>query len=155
MHEPRQIFGACCFCPGTMLLLLDAHLLDDGAAPRVGWWQAVEMPFEVFGYLALRFLNEPQGPPVTKRAAGYSYGIRACIPERPESTGRSAEFVETLFAPAQVIALFRSRFVHVIGDGATSRYGRMTLVQPLRCDFTRMVDAHEPGRVPALVRRQF
>ena len=83
MHEPRQIFGACCFCPGTMLLLLDAHLLDDGAAPRVGWWQAVEMPFEVFGYLALRFLNEPQGPPVTKRAAGYAYGIRACIPERP------------------------------------------------------------------------
>jgi len=155
MHEPRQIFGTRCLCPGPMLLLLNTHLFDDGAAPRIGWRQAVEMPFEVFGYLALRFLNEPERPTVTKRAAGYSYGVRACIPERPEATWRCAEFVEALFAPAQVIEFFRGRFMHVISDGTTSRYCRMTLVQPLCCYFTRMIDAHEAGRVPALLRRQF
>ena len=115
MHEPRQAFGTRCLCPGAMLLLLDSHSFDDRAAPRVGRRQAVEVSFEVFGYLAFRFLDEPERPTVTKRATGDSDGKRACIPERPEPARHIAEFFETLFAPAQVIEFFRSRFTHVIG----------------------------------------
>jgi len=137
-----------------MLLFLDAHSFDHGAAPGVGRGQAVEMSLQMFGYLAFRFLDEPKRPTVTEGAAGYANGKRACIPERPETARRCAEFFETLLAPAQMIEFFRSRFTHVIGYRATSRHRRMTLVQPLGGYFTRMIDAHQPGRMPALVERQ-
>ena len=154
MHELRQVLGTRGPGPGAMLLLLDSHSFDDRAAPGVGRRQAVEMSFEVFGYLAFRFLDKPERPTVTKRTAGDANGKRTCIPEWSEPARHRAEFFEALFAPAQVIEFFRGRFAHVIGDRLASRDCRVTLVQPLGRHFTRMVDAHEAGRVPSLMRRQ-
>jgi hypothetical protein len=154
MHEPRQVFGTCCLRPGAMLLLLDPHLFDDGATPGVGPRQAVEMSFQVFRYLAFRFLNETKRPTVTEGAAGNAKSKRSCIPERPESARRYAEFFEPLFAPTQVIQFFRGRLMHVICYRMTSRDRCMSLVEPLGCYFARVIDSHKPRRVHAFIRRQ-
>jgi hypothetical protein len=116
MNQPRQVSRTRGLGPGAMLLLLDPHSFDDRAAPRVGRRQTFEMSFEVFGYLAFRFLDESERPPVTKRTAGDTNGKRTCIPEWPEPAWHCAQFFQALFAPAQVIEFFRGRFPHVIGD---------------------------------------
>src|SRR5690606_15571687 len=139
------VFSTRCLCPGAMLLLLEAHSFDDGAAPGVARRQAVEMSFQMFCYLAFCFLHEPQRPAITNRSAGCSSGKCAGIPERPESARCCAKFFEALFAPAQVIEFFRGRFTHVIDYGLTSCDRRVALVQPLSGNFTRMIDTHESG----------
>jgi hypothetical protein len=154
MHEPRQVFGTRRLRPGAMLLLLDPHSFDDGATPGVGPRQAVEMSFQVFRYLAFRFLDESERPTVTEGAAGNTKSKRSCIPEGSEPARRCAEFFEPLFAPTQVIEFFRGRFMHVIRYRMASRDRCMSLVEPLGRYFTRVIDPHESRCVPALIRRQ-
>jgi hypothetical protein len=137
-----------------MLLFLDAHALHDRPASCILRRETVQVASQVFRYLPFRFLHESQRPPVTEGTAGHADGEGTCIPQGSESTWRRAEFFEALFAPPEVIEFFCGRLPHVLGNRLTLRDRGVPLVQALGSDFACMIDAHEPGRMPAFTRRQ-
>ena len=101
----RQTSGAGLDRALAVLGLFIAHLFDDRATLRIVFGQMLKMCFEVIANLFLGFGNESEAPFVADDATGRTDGIRTGIPERAQPARLGTQFVNTFFAPGQVVEL--------------------------------------------------
>jgi len=135
-----------------VFLFLIAHLFDDRTALNILGRQAVEMTVQVRADLAFRLCDEPQAPFIAQYAAGGTDRERAGIPEGTQPAHILAKLLETLLAPGQVIKFLIGSVLHLRLNAFVPGNRRVSLVQGLRRHLTRMIDTHQPSRMPLLLR---
>ena len=104
-HRERQLGGAGGLRRRAVARLVVAHLLDDGAALRIGGGQALHVRRQVLLDLALGFDDEAQIDAIAGDARGDADRERARIPERIEPRRAIVELREALLRPREVFLL--------------------------------------------------
>jgi len=99
----------------------------------------VEVHFDLF--LGLR--NEAEAVTVTAGGGCESDRYAPDVPKRHEPTAAAAQLVESLLAPGEMIEFLTSRCLEMTSRGVGIGDERLSRIQSLRGDLTRMVDAHQ------------
>ena len=100
----------------------------------------IEMGFD----LRFRLLNEAKAASITGEGGNGAEHEAAGVPQRRQSTGCAAEFGDPLFAPREVIVFLFCCCEQMITRLRRAREYGLTVVEGLRCNFTGMVDTHQP-----------
>ena len=133
-----------------MALLVGVHLLEQGAAAVIAGRELREVIIEVLDHLAFGLDDEPETPPIAGKPGRGADGERTGVPERIESARRRTELFEPRATPHEMIVLFAGRLLHRGAGRGIARHQRLAVVERLGRDFTRVIDPHQPCRMPAL-----
>jgi hypothetical protein len=132
--------------------LVVAHLLDDCAAFRVARRKAVDMRREVLLDLALGFDDEAKIAAIASESGRDPDGERARVPERIEQRRPVVHLGEPSLRPRKVVLFLARRAIEARPDLGIARHQRLCRIERLCAHLAGMVDAHQSGRMPALVR---
>ena len=137
-----------------MSRLVVAHRSHDRQAFRVGVRQFVHVTGQMFLDLPLGLDDETQVDPVAGQARRDADRKRTRVPERVEQRRAVVQFREPRLCPRQVILLLARRAGESRADVRVARHQRLCRIQRLRAHLAGVIDAHQPGGVALLFRRE-
>src|SRR6056297_476255 len=149
----RQRKAACLARDFAVMRLVQLHLTDDRSAALVRRRQPAEVLLEMTDDLRLGLRDEAEAPAVSGQPGASAEDEGARVPQRPEPARMIPKLSEALLAPGKMIEFLYRGLFHGAPHRVQPGSQRLSLVETLRHDLSRVVDAHQCGGMAALALR--